>query len=249
MNTKELENVLERYLKLQTFPIGFKLVKEEKEIPEKARKFKNLTICQIYNLSRRYGWITYFDKNTSCPLGIIAYNFCEPDELWKSGKLAKDAGYAENEAVGLEFEKVLPRLNERYLGCLVAPISRIDNPDFIVVYGSPAQILRLVHASLFKRGGCLETCILGRVACAEYLEAFIKNKPKFVLPCYGDRLFGLTQDWEVAFSFPFNMAEEIARGLEETHSKGIRYPVPYTALRVELPMIESYREAVERMRK
>lgn len=239
MNTEELEKILQNYIKIQTFPIAFKLVKDEKEVPEKVRRFKNLAICQIYNISRRYGWTTYFDKNTSCPLGIIAYNFCDPDEYWKTGKLAKEAGYAENEAVGIEFEKVVPRIEERYEGCIVAPLSRVKDPDFVVVYGSPAQILRLVHATLFSKGGCLETCILGRAACAEYLEAYIKKKPKFVVPCYGDRLFGLTQDWEVSFSFPFSLAEEIARGLEETHKRGIRYPVPCTALRVELPMIES----------
>ena len=53
----------------------------------------------------------------------------------------------------------------------------------------------------------------------------------------------------MAVAFPFEMAEEIAKGLEETHKRGIRYPIPNTALRVPLPMIESYRKSVESMRK
>lgn len=249
MQPTELDAALLKFLRPQSFPIGFKLVRSEEEIPEKARRFKGLTICQIYNISRRYGWLVYFDRHTTCPVGIVAYGFAEPDELYKSGKLAYDAGYAASEEIGVKFEEVLPKLDVgKYTGCLVSPLNRAPfQPDFVVVYGTPAQILRLIHATLYSKGGCLESCILGRGACSEYLEAFIRKKPRFVVPCYGDRLFGLTQDHEVAFSFPYHMAEEIVRGLEETHRRGIRYPVPATSLRVELPMIDSYRESVRRM--
>jgi hypothetical protein len=44
------------------------------------------------------------------------------------------------------------------------------------------------------------------------------------------------------------MAEEIADGLANTHKRGIRYPIPVTSLRVELPMIESYKKSVDSMR-
>ncbi len=251
MKPQELAEVIATYVRPQTFPIGFKLVRDESEVPEKVRKFKNLAICQIYNLARRYRWTVYFDVNTTCPLGIVAYGFAEPDDLYKRGILAYEAGYAESEEIGVKFEEAVPKLKPgEYVGCVVSPLERGDiEPDFVVVYAMPAQILRLVHAVLYSRGGRLETSILGRAACAEYLESFIAKKPRFVVPCYGDRLFGLTQDSEVAFAFPFEMAEEIAAGLEATHRRGIRYPIPATALRVELPMIESYRRSVESMRK
>ncbi|MCC6028342.1 MAG: hypothetical protein DSO01_01185 [Archaeoglobi archaeon] len=246
MTPKELSVVIERYIRPQTFPLSFKFGDDQR-----ARKLKDLTICQIYNMARRYGWFLKFDVETTCPLGIIAYGFAEPDELYKSGKLAYEAGYAVNEEIGKKFEEVVPKIRG-YKSCLVAPLEREDfipKPDFVVVYATPAQVLRFVHAYLYNKGGKVDTSILGRGACAEFLEAFIYKKLKILIPCYGDRLFGLTQDHEMAVAFPFEMAEEIAKGLEETHKRGIRYPIPNTALRVPLPMIESYRKSVESMRK
>ncbi len=248
MKSEELMAVIEKYLRPQSFPIGFKFLKQKGEAPEKTKFIPELTICQAYSLARRYGWTVFFGIETTCPLGIVAYGFAEPDEAYKSGKLAYDAGYAANMEVAPLFEEVVPKLKEKYEGCVVAPLNRLEDPDFVVVYGTPAQILRMVHTVLHEKGGALETKIQGRGACSEYLEAYIENKPRFVLPCYGDRLFGLTQDEEVAFSFPFSMAEEIARNLESTHKRGIRYPIPFTALRLKLPMIKSYEESVKRMR-
>ena len=248
MEAKDLMAAIEKYIRPQTFPIGFKLLKKKEDAPEKTRFIPELAICQAYNLARRYGWTVFFGLETTCPLGIIAYGFAQPDEDYKSGKLAYDAGYAANMEVAPLFEEVVPKLKEKFEGCVVAPLGRLENPDFVVVYGNPAQILRLVHAVLHERGGALETKIQGRGACSEYLEAYIEKRPRFVVPCYGDRLFGLTQDSEVAFSFPFEMAEEIARNLESTHKRGIRYPIPCTALRLKLPMIKSYEESVRKIR-
>jgi uncharacterized protein (DUF169 family) len=248
MEAGELMKAIERYLRPQTLPIGIKFIKRREELPEKVRFIPDLTICQAYNLARRYGWTVFFGRDTTCPLGLVAYGFAEADESYNSGKLAFDAGYAANMDVAPLFEKVVPKLKQRFEGCVAAPLNRIESPDFVVVYGTPAQILRLVHAVLHEKGGALETRILGRGACSEYLEAYIEKKPRFVVPCYGDRLFGLTQDEEVAFSFPFEMAEEIAKNLESTHKRGIRYPIPSTALRLKLPMIKSYEESVRRMK-
>lgn len=248
MKPQELAEEIERYIKPQTSPIGFKLIKREEEIG-KARRFENLTICQIYNMARRYRWTVYFDLKTTCPVGIVAYNFAEPEELFKSGKLAFEAGYVDSPETGIKYEEALPRLRDKYLGCKVFPLELAEEePDFVVVYGMPAQILRFIHAWLFRRGGSFKTEIRGRGACAEFLDAFISKEPKLVIPCYGDRLFGQTQDFEIAFSFPFEVAEEIVEGLRETHRRGIRYPIPSTALRVPLPVPKAYEEAVRKMR-
>ena len=249
MNPKELQEKLEQYLRLESFPLGFKFVKSEEELPEKFRRADDLTICQAYNISRRYGWTMFFDRNTTCPIGLVAYGFTKPDELYESGELAYDAGYAINREIGRKFEEAIVKLNESYLGCLVAPLRRMERVDFVVVYGNPAQILRLVHATLYDVGGAFETRILGRGACTEFLEAFVHKKPRLVLPCYGDRLFGLTQDHEIAFAFPFEMSEKIVRNLEETHRRGIRYPIPTTALRLKLILPESYEKSAENMKK
>ncbi|MFZ3210621.1 MAG: DUF169 domain-containing protein, partial [Terriglobales bacterium] len=54
------------------------------------------------------------------------------------------------------------------------------------------------------------------------------NEPKVILPCTGDRVFGMAQDNEMAFAFPWGYAHEIIEGLEGTHKGGTRYPITVT---------------------
>jgi hypothetical protein len=62
-----------------------------------------------------------------------------------------------------------------------------------------------------------------------------------ILPCYGDRIFGMAGDDEMAFTFPFDRAEEVVEGLEKTHAGGVRYPVPiYLRFQADVP--KSYQE-------
>jgi uroporphyrinogen decarboxylase len=51
------------------------------------------------------------------------------------------------------------------------------------------------------------------------------GEPQLILPCSGDRIFGQTQDHEMAFAIPWARMEEIVEGLEGTHRGGIRYPI------------------------
>ncbi len=251
MKPSDFAKILERYIKPTTFPIGFKLVEDEEIIPEKARRFSDITICQAYNMARRYRWTVYFDGSTSCPIGLVAYGFSKPDELYESGELAHHAGYASSREAGMKCEKEVAKLEHgKYRGVLVFPLERDETiPDFAVVYGNPAQILRFVHAIIYDEGGALTTKILGRASCSEFLDAYLSDEPRFILPCYGDRIFGLTQDDEVAFVFPWHFAEKISRNLEATHRRGIRYPVPVTALRIRVILPESYEESLKNMRK
>src|SRR4030067_967257 len=52
------------------------------------------------------------------------------------------------------------------------------------------------------------------------------GEPQVILPCSGDRIFGMTADDEMAFTFPFGMGDEIVEGLEKTHAGGGRDPLP-----------------------
>src|SRR5439155_1101857 len=51
------------------------------------------------------------------------------------------------------------------------------------------------------------------------------DQPQVILPCHGDRIFGQTQDHEMAFTIPWNQMEEVIEGLKGTHNGGIRYPI------------------------
>jgi len=61
-----------------------------------------------------------------------------------------------------------------------------------------------------------------------------------IFPCYGDRIFAQTEDYEMAFTIPYSRISEVLEGLEGTQKGGIRYPVP-SFLRYEGKFPEKYR--------
>ncbi len=63
----------------------------------------------------------------------------------------------------------------------------------------------------------------GRLDCAEIvIQTLATNEPKVILPCNGDRVFGMAQHNEMAFAFPWAYAREITEGLEGTQQRAAR---------------------------
>jgi uncharacterized protein (DUF169 family) len=133
---------------------------------------------------------------------------------------------------------------------VAGPLNRIDfEPETVLVYGNSAQVLRLLNACLFEKGGALKSEFSGRGDCADIaIRTRQSQEPQLILPCYGDRIFGLAADDEMAFTFPFGQADRIVAGLEGTSRGGIRYPIPTFALRARAEMPASYVELERRWR-
>ena len=131
----------------------------------------------------------------------------------------------------------------------VGPLARIAfEPETVLVYGNPAQVLRLVNAALFEKGGAFKAQFTGRGDCADIIIRTRQlREPQLILPCAGDRIFGLAADDEMAFTFPFDQAERMVKGLEGTHAGGLRYPIPvYHRFTAEYP--PAYQELERRWR-
>jgi hypothetical protein len=84
-----------------------------------------------------------------------------------------------------------------------------------------------VAAALYHRGGRLHSSFSARLDCADaVIETMHSGQPQVILPCYGDRIYGQTEDTEMAFAFPWALAGEIVHGLHGTQEGGVRYPIP-----------------------
>ena len=58
--------------------------------------------------------------------------------------------------------------------------------------------MRLVNAALYTRGGRIEGTTGGRPDCAEIvIQTMTTGAPKVIIPCNGDRVFGMAQDTEM----------------------------------------------------
>lgn len=246
---KQLNDSLQKHVRPQCYPLAIRMVKPGEALPDRVKRpFKDLgiksAICQGIGLARRYGWtIALGHEDISCPLAKSAFGFEPLVEHFTDGCCCEGM-YTETAKAGARTEHELPKFSFReYEYFLTAPIERANfEPDVFLLYGNSAQVMRLLAASLWKSGGYLHSRFSSRLDCADIcIETMQTQKPQVILPCYGDRLFGQTQDHEMAFAFPTAHAREVIDGLEGTHKGGVRYPIPsYMRFTAEFP--EKYQE-------
>ena len=232
---KQFDQAIQTYIKPTTLPLAIKLLTSEKEIPEKTKTpmkdfKKRYAICQTVGMSRRTGWTLALGKeDLSCPLSQVSLGFERELPFFKEGNLCEGM-YTGTKRAGAKTEAVVPKYEYgRYKYILIGPVARAAyEPDAILIYGDSAQVMRLVHAALWEDGGVLTSNFMGRYDCADYTAGTTQTgRCQVILPCNGDRVFGMAQDFEMAFAIPNTQIDQIVSGLEGTHKGGVRYPVPF----------------------
>lgn len=244
MTPSELARLLDEQVRPETFPLGIRVFRTGEPIPAKARRplrdmGVRVSICQGISMARRYGWtVAMGGEDLSCPIAQVAFGFEEAVPYYSEGHLACGM-YTETMEAGARTEEEIPRFTAEESGVVaVGPLARIDfDPETVLVYGNSAQVMRLVAAALWKTGGSVKSVSSARADCADIvIRTQQSGEPQFILPCYGDRVFGQTQDHEMAFTIPFSKVPQLAEGLAGTYKGGVRYPIPhYLRYQAEFP--------------
>jgi len=234
----ETAELIRNDLRLKTFPVVAKFLKNKMDFPEKTRQpskalEKRITICQAVTMVRSYGWTVGLAKDDLiCVPAMITFGFTEAED--PQGSLAElfcDVSFKENEAVAKRETESISRLaNEEYEAIVLAPLAKgLYDPDVIVFYANPAQMARLIQAWLYTEGERIPGSFGGKVECAEYLiSPFITQSSRVVIPGMGDRIFSMTQDEEMVFATSGSGLPKLVNGLKEVGKKiGARYPVTF----------------------
>ena len=230
---KELDNNLNRYLRLATFPIAVKLLEDSEEF--KKIKFlkkpdKKIALCQIFSYSRYYGWTMGCTKEDNlCPLAEIALGFEKSHRLFEEGAFFVGR-YNETKEAAKKTTATMPKIQYgKFTGIISGALNRVDfDPDLILIWGNSAQIMRIIQGSLWKGGGRISMSTFCDGVCADILsQAYITGELQIAFPCLGDRRFGMATDNDLIASIPFGKVNEIIEGMEKTHKGGTRYPIPY----------------------
>jgi uncharacterized protein (DUF169 family) len=229
---KEVEQTLNNYIRPLTFPVAIKMLKSEAEIPEKTRRpfqqmKKRIAICQGIGMARKLGWAIAMGKeDMQCSLGAAPFGFFKNIDFFNEGNLAAGMFTASKE-VGKKEEDLIDRFDFGVNShILVAPLSRAAfEPDLLMIYGNPAQIMRLIQGALYNEGGAIQSSAMGRLGCAAIITVIKNDECRFLVPGNGDRIFGMTQDWEMSFMIPASKVDAVLDGLAKTHKGGIRYPI------------------------
>jgi len=240
---QDIGKELTSLLRLRTFPLAIKMVKSPDEFPEKARFPTKTTgekalVCQAISQARIYGWTVALtpEECVICP-GPVIFGWMElTDEKELASYWVEHLPFFENVPAALNFFSKVPRLNKGdYRGMVISPLEWTSIvPNLVMVHCNPAQIMRLIHACIYKEGEAptgVQGAIIG--TCQAIVDPVVSGQPKAVLPGVGDRVAGGLQDDEVIFSAPADRMDEIMDGLRVApRSRGIRYPIPYSYLRV-----------------
>ena len=252
VDLQELYRVLQEHIRPQHLPLAIKMAKSAAEVPPKLRHpaqdmgFQS-AICQGISIARRYGWALALTRDDlSCPLAKVVFGFEQQLPYYTEGFACAEM-YTETAAAGAATEAQQPKFPYgMYHAILVAPLTRAEfEPDVVVLYGNSAQVMRLVTAALYKRGGRITSSFSGRIDCADIIIQTMHTQDcQVILPCYGDRIFAQTEDSEMAFTIPRARIAELVEGLKGTHRGGVRYPIP-AFLRYQAVFPEKYTKLEE----
>ena len=235
---KESNDVIRNGLRLKTFPVAVKFLNDKSDFPEKTRQpaavlQKRVTICQAVTMARVYGWTVGLTReDLICVPAMIAFGFSGSEDPPASlARLFCEVNFHGDDARAHEEISSMSLLeNDKFEAIVMAPLAKgLYEPDTVVMFGNPAQVMRLIQAWVYKAGTRLSGTFGGKVECSEYLIAPFKSEvPRVSIPGMGDRIFSMTQDDEMVFSVPAKGLQELVEGLQEAGSKiGARYPVTF----------------------
>jgi uncharacterized protein (DUF169 family) len=246
-NLKDAAAIIRDDLRLKSFPVAVKFLKGEESFPEKARRpstamGKKINICQGVTMARNYGWMVGLSReDVICVPAAIVFGFTDSaDPPASLSRLFCEATFATNEELaGKEISSMSRFENGEIAGIVVAPAEKaVFDPDLMLVYGNPAQVMRLAQAWSYITGERVSGQCGGKVECDEYLIAPYKEQSaRIVIPGNGERIFAGTQDDEMTFAAPAKFLPELVKGLKEAGKAiGARYPVtPYQNFQPEFP--------------
>ncbi|MBD3216022.1 MAG: hypothetical protein GF311_25645 [Candidatus Lokiarchaeota archaeon] len=215
-------------LRLLTFPVAIKFIKDYAEIPEKAQRpskmGQNITLCQSFTMARRWGAhiaMTYEDN--ACITSSLVHQ-------WKKVPI-KDiiesqvkSGYHKNAKAELAVQSQYSALSNKesylkikdHVGFIVSPLTRtIIIPDVVLTYGDPAQMTHIVQALSYEGKYLVNSSFIGYgESCLKgVLVPFITDKPEVVLPGTGDRTVALTKEEEMAIGMPAKLISYVNENL------------------------------------
>ena len=185
-------------------------------------------------MARVYGWPVGLTRDDLiCVPGMLAFGFAPAtDPITELGQLFCDVGFHPDLGPALNEIAALPRLEPQEVEAIyLCPLERLAlDPDVVVVYGNPAQIMRLVQAASFALGERVSGDFGGKVECSPYLIGpYRTGEVRVTIPGAGDRIFSMTQDDEMVISFPAQSLEGLLFGLKEAATQGGR-PVSHYLL-------------------
>jgi len=230
--------VLRERLRLRSDPIALKLYEAREALdaipglrrPDPGVRF---SMCQLIGQVRWLGWtmgITHDNvaADSNCG-GVVGLNV--PASKYLDGTMFHNVWFATVES-SKKHQAEMPRVPAgKYAALAAAPLARgrIAEPDTVLVYATPGQMMLLINALQHRNYVRCDFTVTGETACADsWGRGLATGEPSVSIPCFAERRFGGVQDDELLVALRLEHLDEVATGLEWLAGRGIRYPIaPY----------------------
>jgi len=245
---KSLSDGYKEWLKLDSSPVAFKLLKNLKGFENVPRPTKRLALCQLISQARYMGRtrLGTADDLQFCQLGAAIVGLSQLPEDYSDGQRYVGLHHL-NASVGKKcFESVPMFKPGEYAGVLVSPLERctVPDPEVTIIFGNAAQMLRVVDGYLYNKGGRLQFSSAATAACADAIVTPIQTgKPSVVFPCDGFRIFALPSNSELIAGIPLKQLPEILEGIKFSNKGGAAYPPrwPHIDWEIQPPILDLMR--------
>jgi dephospho-CoA kinase len=233
---------LELLMRLKYFPVGFKMLRKRTElsgIPFLRRPSHKVTLCQLITQARSFDWTVGADVDdfmfASCP-SIIGLS--DIPENHRDGTFRSIVWMATKED-GRKVEASIPRLPlGEYEAVAMAPqVYNPFEPDMVLIYANPAQMMLLINALQFSRYEVMQFYCVGESSCSDAIaRCFNTHKPSLAIPCYGERRYGHVQDEDLVMAVPGDLMEKALHGMEALYRRGVRYPISFAGAETDVAL-------------
>jgi uncharacterized protein (DUF169 family) len=217
MTKQEIEKTLKEDLGVQKDIIALKPLKE---IPSDVPHYEGVAtpgLCVQIGEVLRDGSMFYTTKeNHQCFEGLIATGVCELSREEFRAAVAEFLGsfpaYKDIDTAMSLYEKCIsampvPAVTNRCL--LVGPLSRVEDPDLVLIFCTPKQADILVRIRAYLGGLC--EGFGGSGGCLFNIRhAFYKRIPTFSTSDLSWRMFIGLDDNELTVTMPYEKLQEIA---------------------------------------
>jgi uncharacterized protein (DUF169 family) len=247
MDLKSIDAAIHTYVKPIDDPLAVKMIQKGGDVPDNAKKPLEdfgvpVALCQAFALGRKEGLTILLDKNSqSCPIALAGLGFVRPDSFLTGEHVL--APVNQSVAARKKRSEEMPRFEYgTYEAILIAPLASADfDPDIIMMYGSAAQVMRMIQAAVFHDGSSLSSTSSGSGGCMLPTAAtMLAGECKFALPGNGERRLGLVADGEMAFSMPRGCFDTVVEGLKLSHDGKQNFPISPGYLKTEYKLPPTY---------
>lgn len=231
---------MEHLMRLKSFPVAVKMLEKAEEldtIPFLRRVDKKATLCQLIAQVKNFDWTVGAKADdfliSTCP-SIIG--LADIPETHKDGTF-RSIIWTSTKEEGSKYEAGIPRLPMgRYKAIAMAPlVYKPFDPDIVLIYANPAQIMLLINALQFYDYEVMEFYCVGESSCSDAIaRCYLTGKPSLSIPCYGERRYGHAQDDEMVMAVPADKMNKALRGLEALYRRGVRYPISHAGAELDV---------------